>query len=218
MYDAQTIALFKDVSTTALSDALDAVTSRKLFISHKVRRLAGSRMVGPAVTLMTAATAERAPHNVGIKLLDTTAPGSVIVAQLEDETDAALWGAPEIAVAIRRGLAGFVGDGAVRSVSQAAGSDFGIFATNVTPAGGFGRLKTMFSDQPIECGGIEINPGDLIVGDDDGVIAVPRKLVPDIAATVRHYEGRQARMIAACRALGSIKEALALHGTVEVQR
>ncbi|MEP9355436.1 RraA family protein [Xanthobacter sp. KR7-65] len=217
MYDAQTIALFKGVSMTALSDAIDAITSRKLFINHQVRRLTGGRLVGPAVTLMTAPTAERAMHNVGIKLLDTAVPGSVIVAQLEGETDAALWGAPEIAVAIRRGVAGFVGDGAIRSVSQAAGSDFGIFATNVTPAGGFGRLKTMFSDQPIECGGVEVDPGDLIVGDEDGVIAVPRKLVPDIAATVMRFEGRQAKLIEAGRELGSIKEALALHWTVEVQ-
>ena len=214
MYEPAIIELFKRVATSALSDALDTLSRKRRILDHKVRLLNGSRMVGPAVTLMTAPTAERAQHTAGIGLIDTAAPGSVVVAGLEDETSAALWGATELAAAIQRGLAGFVGDGAIRSVSQAHGHAFGVFATNVTPAGGFGRLKTMAANVPIECGGIEVSPGDLIVGDEDGVIAVPKALVPDLAALLERYEQRQFNLLAAVKEHGSLGAAIKLHWNV----
>jgi 4-hydroxy-4-methyl-2-oxoglutarate aldolase len=215
MYETETIALFKAASLDAICDALDVVTRKRQYMSHSIRRLSGPRIVGPAATLMAAPTAERAQHIAGMKLLDTAPEGSVIVAELGGETDAALWGAPEIAIAMKRRIAGFVGDGAIRSIQQAHGELFGIYATNVTPASAFGRMKTMFHNAPINCGGVEILPGDLIIADEGGILSIPKAAVAEVASLVERYELRLKRMIDTGRETGSIKQANALHWNVD---
>jgi regulator of RNase E activity RraA len=210
---AHAIAALQDVGTAAVSDALDSLTRTRFIMSCKVRKLAGGRIIGPAATIMTAPTGEKAQLTAGIALIDQAPKGSVLVAGLEEETDAALWGAAEIAAAMARGLGGLVGDGAVRASTVAAGTPFGVYGTNATPAAGFGRLKTMATNTPVSCGGVDVTPGDLIIADDDGVIVVPAARIAEIAELAPKYEQRN-RILIDVAAREGLSEAIKRHWTI----
>lgn len=166
-----------------LSDAIDSFTAKNYVLPHGVRLMAGQRMFGPAVTMMTAPTAERAPHKRSDDAIRAAAPGSVIVGNVEDELDAALWGAEAFALGREAGVAGFVTDGAVRQI-DGAGDGPAIFAAGRSAVSGYSRIKIMATDVQITCGDVDVSPGDLIAGDADGVVVIPRALADKVAAAL----------------------------------
>ncbi|TRW80953.1 methyltransferase [Mycolicibacterium sp. 018/SC-01/001] len=128
----------------------------------------GARVVGPAFTVWT-----RSGDNLFIhKALDECNPGDVIVVNGHGDLSRALIGELIGARAAAKGIAGFVIDGAVRDAEGLQGYGMPVFARAITPAGpykfGPGRLQV-----PIAVGGVAVLPGDLIVGDGDGVAVIP---------------------------------------------
>ncbi len=98
--------------------------------------------------------------------------GEVLVIAAGGFRDTAVWGGLLTQAALARGLAGVVVDGAVRDAAEIRELGFATFAGAIVPAGphkGFGGTL----DGPIACGGCAVVPGDLILGDDDGVVVVP---------------------------------------------
>jgi regulator of RNase E activity RraA len=94
-------------------------------------------------------------------------------------TDRALWGDILSSVAKRKNLAGIVLDGAVRDVAELRAGDMPVYASGVSPAGptkGWGGTI----DTAISCGGVAVKPGDVILGDDDGVAVIPIERVAAI--------------------------------------
>ena len=182
MFDA-TCERLRAATTAELSDAIDTFTTRRFVLPHTVRLIAGARLFGPAVTIMTAPTAERAPHKRGDDAIRAAAPGSVIIGNVEDELDAALWGAEAFALGRDAGVAGFVTDGAVRQLG-AAGKDLAVFAAGRSTVSGYSRIKIMAANVRITCGDVDVSPGDLIAGDADGVVVIPTKIAGQIAAAL----------------------------------
>jgi regulator of RNase E activity RraA len=103
-------------------------------------------------------------------------PLACIVVDARAAPDAAVWGGNLIRIARRRGVSAVIVDGSVRDVTDLRDSGIAVCSRGVTPRGPpwTGRIGGV-----IHCGGVEISPGDLIVGDDDGVIAVPLGAVTD---------------------------------------
>lgn len=200
-------ALFAAPSS-AVADALDTLT-RKPTVMAGIRLLSGQRIVGVAVTIMVAITGEKAHHNVGAAVLDESPEGTVVVAG-GDPDAAALFGAPEISLARHRRLGGLVTDCHVRGL-DAAGEAFGVAAAGVTSAGGFGRLKTMARDAKIQCGGVNLLSGDVVVGDGEGIVVVPAALVAATAAIAARHAMRIERLARAAEELGSLSDAVARH-------
>ncbi|MFC5906151.1 RraA family protein [Streptacidiphilus monticola] len=126
------------------------------------------RVSGPAYTvrcppgdnLMLHAAIHRAPH------------GSVIVADAGADTRWALAGGNVCAVARRRGIAGFVLDGVVRDIAEITAMGFPVFARGVVPIPGAKKAVEPL-DTPVDCGGVRVRPGDLVVADEDGIVTVP---------------------------------------------
>lgn len=114
-------------------------------------------------------------------------PGDVIVVDGKGDLSCALTGALMAAHAKKAGIAGFVIDGAVRDTEECAAGDFPIFAAGCNPNGPLknsgGRINW-----PVSLAGTTVNPGDLIVGDADGVVVVPREKAAEIV------EGAQAKV------------------------
>jgi regulator of RNase E activity RraA len=156
---------------------------RRGIMDHGIKALNRSaRICGPAVTVET-----RAADNLMIHAaLKVARGGDVIVVNAHGDLSAGIWGELTTRVALRKGLAGVVMDGAVRDSCELAASGFPVFCRGVCPCGG-GKEGAGQVNLPISCGGVPVYPGDLIVGDADGVVVVPRALA---AATVTEARKR----------------------------
>jgi 3-hexulose-6-phosphate synthase/6-phospho-3-hexuloisomerase len=138
-------------------------------MDHDMKCLSAKcRMAGPAATLRV--------HTADIlmvtKAISTCPQGAVLVIDGQGELNTALWGILTTLAARLKGLEGVVIDGAVRDVEGIRRERFPVFARAVVPnAGGAEYLGEM--GIPIQCGGLVVNPGDWIVGDEDGIVVTP---------------------------------------------
>lgn len=163
--------------TAILSDALGKTGA----MDHDMRCWAATcRMAGPAFT------AKVHPADilmVGIAL-SKCPPAFVLVIDGQGELDTALWGgATTIAASLKR-LAGVVIDGAIRDLAEIRKEMFPVFARSVVPNAG-GAEYSGELNIPIQCGGVVVHPGDWVVGDDDGVVVVPSKLLENVLEKAR---------------------------------
>jgi regulator of RNase E activity RraA len=163
------------------------------------------KIVGPAMTVCEEPTTERVPPSHALELIDHSVPGSVIVIAIGGFQDVAVWGGLMTAGAVVNGLEGAVLDGGVRDVEEIE-RDFGfpVFARSISPATTVGRFKTVAANEPVSVGGITVNPGDLIVGDRDGVVVVPTGLVEAVlkdAQIIEDREREQTRLIRETKSL-----------------
>ncbi|HHY46137.1 MAG TPA: 4-carboxy-4-hydroxy-2-oxoadipate aldolase/oxaloacetate decarboxylase [Firmicutes bacterium] len=128
----------------------------------------GTRVAGPAVTVMVRPADNLMLH----KAIDLAKPGDVIVVDTGGNVNNAVWGELMTLAALKKGIAGLIVDGAVRDAEEDRRLGFPIFARAVTGRGGDkdGPGEVNF---PISCGGVVVEPGDIVIGDDDGVVVVP---------------------------------------------
>lgn len=98
-------------------------------------------------------------------------PGSVVVVEAGD-SDFAMAGGNVCAVAQRNGIAAFVIDGVIRDRQQVREMGFPVFARGVIPIPGT-KAHVLPMNEPVDCGGVRVNPGDVVVGDEEGVVVVP---------------------------------------------
>ncbi len=158
------LAAYAELVTPHIGDAMSRLTGTiGLTRYHREKKL-----VGRALTVKT-----RAGDNLMIhKALDMAEPGDVIVVEGSADVTQAVVGELMLLHAKVRGVAGFVIDGAVRDLAAFREHDFPCYARGATLRGpskvGPGEINV-----PVTVGGMAVRPGDLIVGDEDGVIAVP---------------------------------------------
>ncbi len=152
------------------------VGGRRGTLGGRIQPLAkGMKVAGPAFTVEV-----RPGDNLMIHAaLVLARPGDVIVVDGKGDLSCALTGALMAAHAHKAGIAGFVIDGAVRDTEECAQGTFPIFAAGANPngplKGAAGRINW-----PVSLAGAPVNPGDLIVGDADGVVVVPREMATEI--------------------------------------
>jgi RraA family protein len=155
----------------------------------------GGRMAGPAFTVKT-----RPGDNLMIhKALWSASPGDVIVVDGGGDLTNALVGEIMVGAAIKRGLAGMVLDGAIRDAQALRDGDFPVFAAGVTHRGpykdGPGEINV-----PIAIDGMVIEPGDLVIGDDDGLLCVPFDEAQGLYDAASAKMAQEAKMVAAIAA------------------
>lgn len=145
---------------------------------HEIKPIAwGMKILGPAVTVIT-----RPGDALFIqRVADVAQPGDVIVVDAGGYKDAAIIG-DRIGYYMKeiRGIAGIVVDGAVRDRMGLVEMGFATFSRAITPRI-YGVQGPGAINVPIQCGGVPVNPGDLILADDDGVVVVPREDVARVA-------------------------------------
>ena len=187
----EVIRAFRSITTASVADALWALGISG-HMSHEIKPFMKVKIVGPAVTVREEPTAERVPPSHALELIDHSAPGSVIVIAIDGFKDIAIWGGLMTAGAVVNGLEGAVLDGGVRDVEEIE-RDFGfpVFSRSICPATTVGRFKTVAANVPVTVGGVTVNPGDLIVGDRDGVIVVPAAQVEAVLRGAQEIEDRE---------------------------
>ena len=158
---------FKNIPTAHISDTSNrffCVDSRIKMINKKSQL----SMVGSAFTVRT-----RIGDNLMVhKAIEMAEPGDVLVIDAEGNMDSAILGEHMTVMAMKKKFAGYVIDGCIRDLKEIEIMDFPVFAKGVNPRGpykdGPGEINV-----PISCGGVVVRPGDIIVGDRDGVIVIP---------------------------------------------
>jgi regulator of RNase E activity RraA len=189
-------ALKGDLYTAVLSDVLDSFGYRHQAMRPFVRPLDEAKVLfGRARTglyMNTYAVAEgENPYEVEIELVDDLKPGDVAVFDCGGPTERiAPWGELLSTASIKRGAVGCVTDGLVRDVRLIRDLGFPVFHGGIGPLDSKGRGKMMARDVPISCGGVGVSSGDLIFGDVDGVVVIPRSIAEQVIeaaiAKVRH--------------------------------
>jgi regulator of RNase E activity RraA len=153
-----------DIPTTTLADLL----ARTQVMEIGIRPLwACPRIAGPAFTV-------RCPAGDNLMLhaaIYRAEPGSVIVVEAGD-VEYAVAGGNVCAVAQRRGIVGFVVDGVIRDLAEVREMGFPVFARGVIPIPG-GKSVAAPLNSRVQCGGVTVDGGDLVVADEDGVVVVP---------------------------------------------
>lgn len=152
-------------------------------------------MIGSAITVKS-----RPGDNLMLhKAIDMAEPGDVIVVDAGGDLSNALMGELMLAHAINRGVAGFVLNGAIRDLDAFVATNLPTFAAGVTHRGpykdGPGEINV-----PISIDGMIINPGDIVIGDCDGVLAVPLEHAEAILASTMEKQDKEVKQMAAIKA------------------
>jgi len=208
---------FALVAVASVADAVDKITGQRGYMDASIKpRIVDKRVVGPAATVLEAATDEFVPPQHALDLIDEAPRGSVIVISIAGgERDVAVWGGLMTAGAVANDHVGAILDGAVRDLPEIR-RDYGfpVYARDVSPGTTLGRYKTVASQVPVKVGGVVVHPGDIIVADVDGVVVVPHAKAADVLAMAKEIDDReleQAKLIIAER---SLRAGLAKYGRI----
>lgn len=173
------------LDTATLSDALD-----KLGINGQCYRIKprtpAFRMAGRAWTLLYG-PAGNPPGTVG-DYIDDVPPGSVVVLDNGGRDNATVWGDILTEIAHRRGLAGTLIDGVCRDVALCMELGYPVYSRDHWMRTGKDRVQVEATGVPVNIGDVRVAPGDLVRGDADGVVVIPRALEDQVLDTAEAVE------------------------------
>ncbi len=151
---------------------------------------ASARVVGPALTVLNSPGDTLMLH----RALALSAPGDVLVLTCSVPNPSAVWGNLVTTSARARRVAGAIVDGNARDVADIRAAQFPVWARSVSPRGSTRRAPGSIN-VPVLCGGVRVNPGDLIVADDDGIVVVPTDRIEEALANARARVAREKEML-----------------------
>ena len=161
------VSQFGQLASAILSD----VMGKENTLDHRIKsiHLPAPRLLGVALTVKV----RPGDNLMSMKAIELAMPGDIIVISGQFDVNYSVWGGIMSTMAKRRGIAGVVTDGLVRDAEQTRVAGLTVFAAGLTPVGpskdGRGQIG-----RPISCGGTIVHPGDIVVGDMDGVVVVPQ--------------------------------------------
>ncbi len=177
----------RHLRTAVICDALDMVGYRNQAMHSRLRPLLSDPkncgFVGRARTLCwmeAPCVVEEDPYGLEIEAMDSLKPGDVMVHSTDPGRNNAPWGELMTNVARLRGAVGCVCDSNVRDTLEIIEMGFPVFYTGIRPVDSKGRFRVEAYDRPVMCGDVLVHPGDLVVADYDGVVAIPRKVEQDV--------------------------------------
>lgn len=192
------LALFADIEqnlyTAVIADALDEVGERDRAMRERMRPInLGTRFVGWARTIQCQDMhyIPEDPYGLEIEAMDSILPGEVVVVSTCESIRNAPWGELLSTAAKARGARGAVVDGLIRDVRSIERLGFQIFASGIKPVDSRGRGQVVDYNVPVECAGVVVHPGDLIVADFDGVVAIPLGLMDVVLAKAREKASKE---------------------------
>jgi regulator of RNase E activity RraA len=211
------VEAFGKVAIASIADAVDRVCGKRGYMDSTIKpQINDRRICGPAATVLEAATDEFLPPQHALDLIDEAASGSVIVISIMGGTsEVAVWGGLMTAGAVANGHAGAVLDGGVRDLVEIR-RDYGfpVYARSVSPGTTLGRYKTVASQVPVQVGGVVVHPGDLIVGDVDGVVVVPQAHAEEVLKMAQEIDARELEQAKLIIAEKSLRKGLTKYGRI----
>lgn len=213
--DATLLEGYRHVEVASVSDALEQVTGRKMYMSHHMQPIFTTRFAGYAVTVrLKKDEGNRDPNALSgmLEAIDSGAPNSVYVMSVEDGADIAGMGGLMGTAMMARDYSGAVIDGGVRDVAYLRKIGFPVYATGIVPSTSVHHYRFDGSQMPIQCDGVTVNPGDIVTADSDGVVVVPRDKAEQVLAVARDMDYKEHSMYAVIEKLKSIVQAVKQFG------
>ena len=182
--EEEMIAIFREVSSSNISDAMHRKGAMKGILPINL----GSKIVGRAVTVQTFAGDWAKP----VEAIDLAGPGDVLVIY-NGSNFIAPWGGLATLSCKIKGIEGAVIDGAVRDVDEIRAMNYPIFSSGITPNAGDPKGMGEINSE-ITCAGQAVRPGDYIVGDESGVVVIPKERAYEIARRAKEVEKTESRL------------------------
>lgn len=205
---------FRRATVASVSDAVDQITGRRGFMNHDMMPQTPGRLVGRATTAVirparrpedsTPASAIKHP----VEMIDNAAPGAVGVIVVEGGPEMTGLGGLMATAAKTRGMAGVVVDGSIRDAEEIRQLGLTVFARGRIPATAVGRYLSVSRDTPVQCSGVTVSPGDIIVGGEDGVVVVPAAKAKEVLKRAQEIDERETKMVPFIQRFGSLTKAI----------
>lgn len=182
-----------EIPTASLCDALDAIGIRG-YMDYSIKlRTCDVKVVGPAVTVKDRLSDRKVTPIKALEAIENAPKGAVIVRSIEDvsmdeASNIALFGGIMAYASKVKGLSGAVLDGGFRDLAECKMLSFPVFSKSVIPTNSVGRTEVVDVNVPIVCGGVLVKPGDIIVGDADGVVVIPKEKLKEVLETALKIE------------------------------
>ena len=178
------VTIFYEVSTSNISDAMHRKGAMRDI--HPINQ--GTKIVGRAITVQTFAGDWAKP----VEAIDLAGPGNVLVIY-NGSNNIAPWGGLATLSCKNKCIEGVVVDGAVRDVDEIRAMNYPVYASGITPNAGEPKGMGEINAE-ITCGGQTVRPGDYIVGDDSGVVVIPKERAYEIARRAKEVEKMESRL------------------------
>ena len=198
--EEEMIAIFREVSTSNISDAMHRKGAMRGILPVNL----GVKIVGRAVTVQTFAGDWAKP----VEAIDLAGPGDVLVVY-NSSNFIAPWGGLATLSCKMKGIEGVVIDGAVRDVDEIRAMKYPIFSSGITPNAGDPKGMGEINSE-INCAGQMVKPGDYIVGDECGVVVIPKERAYEIARRAKEVEKTESRLYEEIRRGSTLSQVIKL--------
>lgn len=175
--------LQEQLYTAVISDVLDTMGYRDQVMRAEINAITeGTVVAGRARTLLAVDYYEPLdrPYATELAFIETLVPGDLVVAGTNESSYNGLWGELLSTASQVRGARGAIIDGYIRDVRKIKQLQFPLWCTGTKPVDSAGRGLTLGFDCAVKCGGVLVHPGDVVFGDEDGVVVIPKHVVSDV--------------------------------------
>src|SRR5579872_1336567 len=213
--DSELIAQFRRVEVASVSDAIEQIMGKKMYMSHHMQPIFVSKFAGFARTVqLKKDEGNKDPNALSgmLEAIDEGSTDSVYVMVVEDGEDIAGMGGLMGTAMASRGYAGAVIDGGVRDVAYLRKIGFPVFATGIVPSTSVHHYRFAGAQIPLVCNGVPVNPGDIVAADSDGVVVVPRVQAQAVLTLAQQMDYKEHSMYAVIEQMKSIVEAVKKFG------
>ncbi|MGY6697703.1 MAG: RraA family protein [Roseinatronobacter sp.] len=214
--DKMLIESFRRVATASVADAVEKICGARGYLGSGIApRTSERKIAGPAVTVLEEPAEDAGAPTHALELIDAADPGSVMVIATGGYADVAVWGGLMTAGAMANNLEAAVLDASLRDVSEIK-RDFGfsVFARGSCPGTTLGRVRTVASQVPVTIDGVTIHPGDIVVGDVDGVVIVPQAKAAEVLTLAQDIDAREMEQAKLIIESGSLVQGIAKYGRI----
>ena len=209
--DSELVAQFRHVEVASVSDALEQIIHKRMYMTHRMQPIFTAKFAGYARTVqLKKDEGNNDPEALTgmLEAIDQGSTDSVYVMVVEDGEDiAGMGGLMGTAMAVR-GYAGAVIDGGVRDVAYLRKIGFPVFATGIVPSTSVHHYKFGGGQVPVVCNGVPVNPGDIVVADSDGVAIVPKANAQAVLTLAQQMDYKEHSMYALIEQWKSIVQAV----------
>jgi len=213
--DNSLIAEFRRVEVASLSDAIEQLSGKRMYMSHRMQPIFTAKFAGFARTVQIKkdeGNNDPAALSGMLAAIDEGNADSVYVMVVEDGQDIAGMGGLMGTAMASRGYAGAVIDGGVRDVAYLRKILFPVFATGIVPSTSVHHYRFAGAQVPVSCDGVAVNPGDIVAADSDGVVVVPKQMAQDVLKLAQQMDFKEHSMYPEIERLKSIQAAVKKFG------
>ena len=183
-------------------------------IHHEIRPISTPvKLAGRALTIKAEKTKRKSDKpSISTIAKENSKPGDVIILACGgyEHMDPVIWGENSMTSCTERGAVGAVIDGGCRDILGLIGMRVPVFTRAISPGGRQGTTYVLDYNVPVICGGIRVNPGDIVIGDEDGVCIIPKEIEEEALRAVQIYGEKDSAVAPALREGKSVAEAYSI--------